>query len=132
MAKEEQTNSQINRKKRLRAVIITFILDCLLASLAFFISRTILFFKIPEPAGYAQNEIIIAVISVVILLVMLVICDCYNVIWKYAGRVEFLKFLFAYIFTFFILFLVKIILQVVVGTQVWVPLIIIFLLFISK
>ncbi len=129
MAKEENGNNQTNKRKRWRAIAITCLIDCLLASLAFFISRTILFFRIPEPPGYSQNEVMIGVISVVVLLAMLVICDCYNVIWKYAGRVEFLKFLFAYISTFFILLLVKIILQVVVGTQVWIPLIIIFLLF---
>lgn len=130
MSKEERGNNNMtSKRKRVKAVAITFALDVLFAIASFVISRTILFFKVDEPAGYAQNEIIIVTVSVIILLVMLVICDCYNSIWKYAGRVEFLKFLFAYVATFAILFLVKIILKIVIGTEIWVPLILLFLLF---
>lgn len=129
MAKEERNENQVGKKKRIKAVIVTFALDLLFAVASFLLSRTILFFKINEPSGYAQNEIVIAIVAVAVLLVMLVICDCYNSIWKYAGRVEFFKFLFVYIATFAILILVKIILKVVVDTEIWIPLILLFLLF---
>ena len=129
MGKDKQDKPNISRKKRIRSIIITLALDICFAALAFFLARTILFFRLEEPAGYAQNELAIAVVAVVVTVVMLVIFDCYNAIWRYAGRVEFFKFLFSYIASFFILFVFKIILEVVVDTEVWVPLILIYLLF---
>ena len=129
MGKVKHDKPNISRKKRIRSIIITLALDICFAALAFFLERTILFFRLEEPAGYAQNELAIAVVAVVVTVAMLVIFDCYNAIWRYAGRVEFFKFLFSYIASFFILFVFKIILEVVVDTEVWVPLILIYLLF---
>lgn len=129
MGKVKHDKPNISRKKRIRSIIITLALDICFAALAFFLARTILFFRLEEPAGYAQNELAIAVVAVVVTVAMLVIFDCYNAIWRYAGRVEFFKFLFSYIASFFILFVFKIILEVVVDTEVWVPLILIYLLF---
>ena len=129
MSKDKRDKGNRNKSRRIRSALLTLFLDISFAALAFFQARTILFFRLDEPAGYAQSELAIAIAAVAVTIIMLVIFDCYNAIWRYAGRVEFFKFLLAYIVTFFILFIFKIILKVVVNTEVWVPLILIYLLF---
>lgn len=129
MSNEKNFNRNPNNRKRWRSILITLFCDIAFASLSYFLSRTIMFFQIDAPNGYLQNEWAIALAAVVSTIIMLVIFDCYNAIWRYAGRVEFFKFLLAYICTFFVLFIIKIILKVVVNTEVWVPLILIYLLF---
>lgn len=129
MSKDKRDKGNRNKSRRIRSALLTLFLDISFAALAFFLARTILFFRLDEPAGYAQSELAIAIAAVAVTIIMLVIFDCYNAIWRYAGRVEFFKFLFAYIVTFFILFIFKIILKVVVNTEIWVPLILIYLLF---
>lgn len=118
--------------KRWRSILITVLCDTAFAVLAYYLARTIMFFKLDEasqPLGYKDAEIAIAAAAIVITIVMFVIFDCYNALWRYAGRVEFFKFLMSYIADFAVLFVFKIILKVVVSTEVWVPLILMYLLF---
>lgn len=118
--------------KRWRSILITVLCDTAFAVLAYYLARTIMFFKLDEasqPLGYKDAEIAIAAAAIVTTIVMFVIFDCYNALWRYAGRVEFFKFLMSYIADFAVLFVFKIILKVVVSTEVWVPLILMYLLF---
>ncbi|MFR6640322.1 MAG: nucleoside-diphosphate sugar epimerase/dehydratase [Christensenellales bacterium] len=87
-------------------------------------------FRIPStaPNGYLEIEPYVAVASVSVLFIMLVVCDCYNSIWKYAGRIEFLKVIAAYLGTFIILLVGKIVLQLAVDIEVWIPIIIMYLI----
>ena len=134
MAKDKNrviTDSE-RKKKRIRDIIITLVLDIVFATLAFFLARTIMLFNLATgtgPAGYEDSELAIGISAVVITIVMLLVFDCYNAIWRYAGRVEFMKFLMAYIATFVILFIFKWILYAVISTEFWVPHILMYLLF---
>lgn len=127
--KDKNKQQKPSQARRWRSIIITVLCDVLFACLAFYLARTILFFKLDKPAGYESGEIAVAAAAVVTTIVMFVIFDCYNALWRYAGRVEFFKFLMSYIADFFVLFVFKIILKVVVNTEVWVPLILMYLLF---
>lgn len=129
MSNDKNLKQNPNNRKRWRSILITLALDIAFAGLAYFLSRTIMFFRIPAPSGYLRHEWAIALSVIAVTIVMLVIFDCYNAIWRYAGRVEFFKFLLAYICSFFVIFILKIILQVVVNAEVWVPLILVYLLF---
>lgn len=126
--KRKNNHSKLWRFVRIIAMLLV---DVVSAVLAYYIARTIMFFKVDAslPNGYLNNEMIIATVSVSTLVIMLVLLDCYNSIWKYAGKVEFTKFLLAYLCTFVILFIGKIILQWMVEIEVWVPIIIMFLIF---
>lgn len=127
--KDKHKQQKPSQARRWRSIIITVLCDVMFACLAFYLARTILFFKLDKPAGYESGEIAVAAAAVVTIIVMFVIFDCYNALWRYAGRVEFFKFLMSYIADFFVLFVFKIILKVVVNTEVWVPLILMYLLF---
>ena len=127
--KDKHKQQKPSQARRWRSIIITVLCDVMFACLAFYLARTILFFKLDKPAGYESGEIAVAAAAVVTTIVMFVIFDCYNALWRYAGRVEFFKFLMSYIADFFVLFVFKIILKVVVNTEVWVPLILMYLLF---
>lgn len=131
MAKENPRQHDNKKGKRVRAMIITLIADLLFAVLAYYIARSILFFRLDNelPKKYLNIEVAIAAASVIITVVMLLIFDCYNAIWKYAGRVEFFKFMLAYISTFATLFLMRIILRVAGNIQFWTSLMLIYLLF---
>ncbi len=120
------------RKKRIRDIIITIVADVAFAVVAFFLARTIMLFGLESgsyPDGYRRSELAIAIAAVVVTVVMLLVFDCYNAIWRYAGRVEFLKFLMAYIATFVVLFIFKLVLKIVIETEFWVPHILMYLLF---
>ena len=99
MAKENPRQHDNKKGKRVRAMIITLLADLLFAVLAYYIARSILFFRLDNelPKKYLNIEVAIAAASVIITVVMLLIFDCYNAIWKYAGRVEFFKFMLAII-----------------------------------
>ena len=131
---EENNNGKNTTKngllRRIGGIVLMLLIDIAVESLAFYLARTIMFFRIEAavPNGYAQHELAIAICSVCVLVCMLVIFDCYNSIWKYAGRVEFLKFLLAYLATFVVLLVAKLILQYMVEIEVWIPIIIMFLL----
>lgn len=132
MKKREKEKTNSSAMKRWRSILITMLCDTAFAVLAYYLARTIMFFKLDEasqPLGYKDAEIAIAAAAIVTTIVMFVIFDCYNALWRYAGRVEFFKFLMSYIADFAVLFVFKIILKVVVSTEVWVPLILMYLLF---
>lgn len=132
MKKREKEKTNSSAMKRWRSILITVLCDTAFAVLAYYLARTIMFFKLDEasqPLGYKDAEIAIAAAAIVTTIVMFVIFDCYNALWRYAGRVEFFKFLMSYIADFAVLFVFKIILKVVVSTEVWVPLILMYLLF---
>ena len=127
--KNQDKNKQ-SRAKRVRNILLMMLLDIAAAAAAYFIARTVMFFRIPStvPNGYLEIEPYVAVASVSVLFIMLVVCDCYNSIWKYAGRIEFLKVIAAYLGTFIILLVGKIVLQLAVDIEVWIPIIIMYLI----
>lgn len=130
MSKTENKQHNKNIKARhVRKLILTVFLDTAFASLAYFLARTILFFRIEMPKDFARVEPAIGAGVVIITVLMLVIFDCYNVIWKYAGRIEFFKFLLSYIGTFAILGILKIILYYSLGIHLYMPIIIMHVLF---
>ncbi len=129
MKTNKQTMQTGLKRKRLLRTLLIMGVDLAFACLSYFIARSIMFFRQPCPPGYAQNELAIAIAAVVVTIVMLVIFDCYNAIWRYAGRVEFFKFLLSYIVTFVTLFIFARILSRVANIQFWAPLILMYLLF---
>ncbi|MDR0426495.1 MAG: polysaccharide biosynthesis protein [Clostridiales bacterium] len=114
-----------------KTTVILLLLDIAFAVFAFWIAREIIFFQIDlkEAGQYLAFELPIAVASVVVTVVMFVIFDCYNVIWKYAGRVEFFKFMFACLVDFLALAVLKLIFRTVVDVEFWIPQILMYLLF---
>ena len=128
---ENQDKNKQSRAKRVRNILLMMLLDIVAAAGSYFIARTIMFYKIDPhiPNGYLEIEPYVAIASIAVLFIMLVVCDCYNSIWKYAGRIEFLKIIAAYLGTFIILFVGKIVLQLAVDIEFWVPIIIMFLIF---
>ncbi len=122
-------NKQTPARKRWRSILITVACDVLFAVLAFYIARTIMFFKIENPNEYLSSEILIATAAIVTTIVMLVVFDSYNVLWRYAGRVEFLKFVLSYVASFAVMLLFKLILKATVDVEVWIPLILMYMLF---
>ena len=130
----EEKNNKITTKnglwRRILKIALVLALDIAVAGFAFYLARSIMFFRIESavPHGYAQYELVIAIVSVAVLVGMLIVFDTYNYIWKYAGRVEFLKFLLAYLCTFLILLVAKLVLQITVEIEVWIPIIIMYLI----
>lgn len=114
---------------RYRSVLILFAGDVVFTSLAFLSAHFIMFFQVPMPPGYEAHQIAIGAISVAVVLAMLLFFDSYNTVWKYAGRVEFFKFIMAYICAFVVLFVFKHIMNFAFDIDIWVPLILDFLLF---
>ena len=92
---------------RYRSVLILFAGDVVFTSLAFLSAHFIMFFQVPMPPGYEAHQIAIGAISVAVVLALLLFFDSYNTVWKYAGRVEFFKFIMAYICAFVVLFVFK-------------------------
>ena len=130
---EEKNFKNTNKNgffRRALKIAVLLLIDIAVAGIAFYLARSIMFFKIESavPHGYAQHELIIGICSVAVLVAMLIVFDTYNSIWKYAGRVEFLKFLLAYLATFIILLIAKLILQAAVEIEVWIPIIIMYLI----
>ena len=90
-----------------------------------------MFYKIDTdmPVNYTNFEIPIMLVMVAVPISMLALFDCYNVVWKYAGRVEFIKFLISYIASFLILLIIKAIIQAAFNVELWTTQILLFLLF---
>ena len=65
----------------------------------------------------------------IVTVAMLVFFDCYNTVWKYAGRVEFFKFVLAYFASFGIIMLFKVIMRAAFDFELWAPLALMYLLF---
>lgn len=105
--------------------------DIILALIAYYIARNIAFYKveISMPVGYKDFEYILMGICVILTVSMLVIFNCYNVMWKYAGIVEMFRFILSYVMTFIVLFLLKNILWGLLNIDFWMPIILMYLLF---
>lgn len=112
-----------------KAVILTFLLDILFAVGAYWLARWLMFYSISTPNNYADYEIPIMIAVVTINIAMLTFFDCYNTVWKYAGRVEFFKFLLAYIASFIVIILFKVVMNLAFDVDFWITLAIIYLLF---
>lgn len=138
MKKKDKINLRDEQKSRTsiksfvmkyRSIILTFFLDIVFASLAYILARTIMFFSIDLPNNYRIYEIPLSIASVTITVAMLVFFDCYNSMWKYAGRVEFFKFLLSYVASFAIIMLLKLVMQFSFDVTMWTPLFLQYLLF---
>lgn len=114
---------------RYRSVLCYFLLDLIFTVGAFWLARVSIFYQVDFPLNYINFEIPIMLIMSTVVICMLVLFDCYNTVWKYAGRVEFLKFLAAYVVSFLILLIMKGILQAAFNVDVWTTQMILFLLF---
>lgn len=116
---------------RYRRVVLTFLLDLCFIVGMFWLARFAMFYKIDSdmPLNYINFEFPIMLIMVTVPISMLALFDCYNVVWRYAGRVEFIKFLIAYIASFIILLIIKAIIQAAFNVELWTTQILLFLLF---
>ena len=124
-------NERESSPRRYRGIIITFFLDIAFAVFAYWLARTVLFYSenVTMPDLYNRYELAVAAVVILIMVSMLVFFDCYNAVWRYAGRVEFFKFLLAYITSFIVLMLLKLVLNFAFRIDVWSTLIILYLLF---
>ncbi|MDE6397826.1 MAG: hypothetical protein K2L51_00735, partial [Clostridiales bacterium] len=114
---------------KFRSVAVIFILDVVFAFGAYCAARGIMFYRAPKPSGYVDYEWVAVLAMLIITLAMLVFFDCYNSVWKYAGRVEFFKFILAYFSSFGIIMLFKVIMKASFGFALWTPLALMYLLF---
>ena len=124
--KKEKTKHASNK---LRSVITVIVLDVVFAFGSYWAARAIMFYRAPVPQGYRDLEWLAMLAMVIITVSMLVFFDCYNSVWKYAGRVEFFKFILAYFASFGIIMLFKVIMNVAFDFQLWSPLALMYLLF---
>lgn len=114
---------------RYRKIILTFVLDLLLVSGSFWLARFALFYKVDFPINYIEFEFPIMLIMVMTPVSMLALFDCYNVVWKFAGRVEFLKFIASYIVSFFVILIIKAVFGASFKVPIWTTQILLFLFF---
>lgn len=132
MSDKEQRAGEIKNKKsgsKYRSIFVMLALDIVFAVFSFWLARTIMFFGLEKPVGYSEYEVAIAAINVTVVLAMLLFFDSYNTVWKYAGRVEFFKFLMAYIVSFAVIMVFKYVMGFAFDIEIWAPLIINYLLF---
>ena len=104
---------------RYRGVILTFILDIGFCLASFWAARAAMFKEVSFPVNYTNFEIPIMIIMTAIPVCLLALFNCYNVMWKFAGRIEFIKFVGSYIVSVVILFIVKAILDASFNVQLW-------------
>ncbi|MCX4314340.1 MAG: hypothetical protein OSJ83_10885, partial [Clostridia bacterium] len=97
MKKDKNNNGAFSASHKYRGILITFALDVLFAVASYWLARTIIFFSenVSIPTLYDAYELAVAAIVIIITIAMLVFFDCYGAMWRYAGRVEFFKFLLA-------------------------------------
>lgn len=116
---------------RYRNVILMFLFDLAFVVGSFWLARLSIFFKISidTPHNYSYFEIPIMLIMVTVPISMLALFECYNVVWKYAGRVEFLRFFASYIISFVLLLIVKGVVSAAFDVDLWTTLILLFLLY---
>jgi len=95
-------------KRRYLSITLHFLLDGAFVAGAFWLSFLIHRLEVPNLLYLADFETLthahihFAVFAGVVLL-MLAVFDCYNTVWKYAGKVDLYKFLAAYAFSFAII-----------------------------
>ena len=114
---------------KLRSIFIVAALDLVFAFGSYWAARVIMFYRTNPPANYVDFEWVVMAAMVIVTIAMLVFFDCYNSVWKYAGRIEFFKFILAYFASFCIIMLFKVIMNAAFDFQLWVPLALMFLLF---
>ncbi len=131
MKKDKNNNGAFSASHKYRGILITFALDVLFAVASYWLARTIIFFSenVSIPTLYDAYELAVAAIVIIITIAMLVFFDCYGAMWRYAGRVEFFKFLLAYIASFAVIMVLKAVLNVAFGIELWASIIIDYLLF---
>ena len=127
MRREAEKKKQKSMSK-LKSVLLIVCLDLVFAFASYWAARAIMFHRY-TPTNYEHYEIISMLIMVIATIAMLTLFDCYNSVWKYAGRVEFFKFLLAYFATCVVVFLFKIVSRAALGSEVSAPLILMYLLF---
>lgn len=130
LPKKVQGHEYIKNPSRIRYIILYFLLDIGFAALAYFIAHTAMFFSdnVAIPESYQAYAAIIGLVCVIVVIAMLLFFDCYNTVWKYAGRVEFFKFILAYIAAFVIIVLLKLVLNLAYNIEIWMTLVLNFLL----
>ncbi len=118
-----------NGPNKLRSIAIVFVLDVVFAFGAYCAARGIMFHRAAKPVGYSEFEWVAVFAMLIVTVAMLVFFDCYNTVWKYAGRVEFFKFVLAYFASFGIIMLFKVIMRAAFDFELWAPLALMYLLF---
>lgn len=104
--KDKKTANAFMRNRR---IILTFLLDIAFCVGAYFAARATALTEFAFDPDYLQFEIPVMAIMIVTPLCMLALFNCYNVVWKFAGRIEFIKFVAAYVSSFLLLLIVKVI-----------------------
>lgn len=115
--------------KRHKNAVTTLFFDIIFAVAAYLIAHGILFYALDMPQNFADFEIPLAAVFIVVTIVMLVFFDCYTAMWKYAGRVEFFKIVLAYFAMFGTLMLLKVIVGFAFQVELWTPMILIYMMF---
>ncbi len=110
-------------------VILTFILDIGFCFASFWAARGAMFKEVAFPLNYLHFEIPIMIIMTAVSVCMLALFNCYNVVWKLAGRIEFIKFTAAYIVSFLVLLIVKVILKASFNVELWGTQVLLYVLF---
>ncbi|MDE7107394.1 MAG: hypothetical protein K2O39_03640, partial [Clostridiales bacterium] len=106
---------------RYRGVILTFIFDIAFCLGAFWLARKAMFnqVSVSAPLNYQNFEIPIMIIMTGIPVCMLALFNCYNVVWKFAGRIEFIKFVASYVMSYCVLLIMKAVLFAAFNVQLW-------------
>ena len=137
---EEERSHKKNRSKamynlthllspRYRGVILTFVLDILFCFAAFWAARAAMFKEVDFPTNYLNFEIPIMIIMTAMPVCLLALFNCYNVVWKYAGRIEFIKFVGSYIASLLLLLIVKLVLHASFSVELWGTQIVVYIVF---
>ncbi|MDE7395421.1 MAG: polysaccharide biosynthesis protein [Clostridiales bacterium] len=127
MDKEGDKKKQKSLSK-VKSVLLIVCLDVVFAFSSYWFARAIMLHRY-APNNYAHYELMVMFVMVIVTIAMLTLFDCYNSVWKYAGRVEFFKFLFSYFASSVLIFLFKIVCKAAFNCEISAPLIIMYLLF---
>ncbi|MCH5165933.1 MAG: polysaccharide biosynthesis protein [Clostridiales bacterium] len=114
---------------RYRGVIFMFMLDIAFCFASFWAARAALFKEIPFPANYLNFEIPIMIILAAVPVCLLALFNCYNVVWKFAGRIEFIKFVGSYVVTFVLLLIMKVVLLASFNVELYGTQIVLYIVF---
>lgn len=98
---------------------MTFVFDIAFCVVAFWLARLAMFNQVGTPQNYSNFEIPIMIIMTAMPVCMLALFNCYNVVWKLAGRIEFIKFVASYVMSFILLLIVKAVLFAAFNVMLW-------------
>ncbi len=127
MKKDPKNITKITNKYKKLALVLA--LDIAFCIGSYFLSRALLFKTADMTEIFSQYEFAIASMFVVLTISMLIFFDCYNAVWKYAGRVEFFKVVLAYIASFAMITILGLIMNRAFHVSVPSPLILMYLFF---